>query len=135
MTGRNSHYADDDSCQLKEVTHTYVEGGYKARQAFEYDADGHMLNDEQGQRLNYNSQGRLLSVKDADNEQTLSTYRYDGHNHLIGVREGLQEETLRNYGVQPEPHPPGQRPTPSTCSMATCHWPNSSCTPTTARCC
>ena len=99
--GRNDRaqftYADDDSCQLKEVTHTYVEGGYKARQAFEYDADGHMLNDEQGQRLNYNSQGRLLSVKDADNEQTLSTYRYDGHNHLIGVREGLQEETLRNY--------------------------------------
>ena len=90
-------YADDDSCQLKEVTHTYIEGGYKERQAFEYDADGHMRNDEQGRRLSYDSQGRLLEVKEADNEQLVSRYRYDGHNHLISVREGQQEETLRYY--------------------------------------
>ncbi|CAI8967898.1 RHS repeat-associated core domain-containing protein [Pseudomonas sp. IT-P176] len=90
-------YADDDSCQLKEVTHTYMEGGYKEHQTFKYDADGHMLNDEQGRQLSYDSQGRLLTVKEADSEQLVSRYRYDGHNHLISVREGQQEETLRYY--------------------------------------
>lgn len=90
-------YAEDDSCQLKTVTHTYIEGGYKALQTFDYDLDGHMLNDEQGRRLSYDSLGRLLTVKEADSERLLSAYRYDGHNHLIGVREGEQEETLRYY--------------------------------------
>lgn len=90
-------YAEDDSCQLKSVTHTYIEGGYKALQTFDYDLDGHMLNDEQGRRLSYDSLGRLLTVKEAASDRTLSVYRYDGHNHLIGVREGEQEETLRFY--------------------------------------
>ncbi|WP_191636298.1 RHS repeat-associated core domain-containing protein [Pseudomonas fluorescens] len=90
-------YAADDSCQLLKVTHTFTEGGYSASQTFEYDADGRMLNDEQGQRLSYDSQGHLLAVKDPSGQQTRSTYRYDGHNHLIGVRQGNQSETLRYY--------------------------------------
>ncbi|MDN4548024.1 RHS repeat-associated core domain-containing protein [Pseudomonas sp. C32] len=90
-------YALDDSCQLIEVTHTFTEGGYTARQKFEYDADGNMLNDEQGQRLRYDSLGRLLEVKDSGDQQFISRYRYNGHNHLIGVRQGEKSETLRFY--------------------------------------
>lgn len=58
-------YATDDRFKLLQVTHTYTAGGYQASQAFDYDADGNMLNDEDGQRLSYDSQGRLLTVKGA----------------------------------------------------------------------
>lgn len=90
-------YADDDSCQLTKVTHTYTEGGYPGSQDFHYDADGNQLNDEQGQALEYDSQGRLLTVTSADGNRTTAAYRYDGHQHLVGVREGDETETLRFY--------------------------------------
>ncbi|MDR0281737.1 MAG: hypothetical protein LBJ37_28105 [Paucimonas sp.] len=90
-------YAEDDSCQLVNVKHTYTEGGYPASQDFSYDLDGNMLNDELGQSLEYDSQGRLLKVTSADGSQTTATYRYDGHQHLVGVREGDGPETLRFY--------------------------------------
>ncbi|WP_051414861.1 RHS repeat domain-containing protein [Pseudomonas sp. QTF5] len=90
-------YATDDPCRLEKVTHTYLEGGYPESQTFEYDADGNMLNDERGQRLSYDSQGRLLSVKHPTQEQVLYSYRYDGHNHLVGVRKQGESESLRFY--------------------------------------
>jgi RHS repeat-associated protein len=57
-----------------------------------------MLNDEQGQRLIYDSYGRLVNVEDPSGQHTLSTYRYDGHDQLVAVHEGDEEhETLRFY--------------------------------------
>ncbi|WP_236707810.1 RHS repeat domain-containing protein [Pseudomonas sp. Leaf48] len=90
-------YAPDDPCQLTQITHTYTDGGYSPCQAFEYDANGNMLNDEQNRRLIYDSQGRLIAVKDPTGLQALVTYRYDGHNHLVGIRLGNERETLRFY--------------------------------------
>ncbi|WP_218646699.1 RHS repeat domain-containing protein [Pseudomonas umsongensis] len=91
-------YSQDDRCQLLKVTHSWPEGGYPAERTFGYDTDGNMLNDEQGQRLIYDSYGRLVNVEDPSGQHTLSTYRYDGHDHLVGVREGDEEhETLRFY--------------------------------------
>lgn len=55
-----------------------------------------MLNDEHGQCLKYDTQGRLIAVMDSKEEQLLVSYRYDGHNHLVGVRQG-DKETLRFY--------------------------------------
>ncbi|WP_248916274.1 RHS repeat domain-containing protein [Pseudomonas moorei] len=90
-------YATNDPCQLIQITHTYTDGGYAPTQSFEYDANGHMLNDEQNRRLDYDSQGRLITVKDPSGEQTLVSYRYDGHNHLVGVTQGNEREILRVY--------------------------------------
>ncbi|WP_223466912.1 RHS repeat-associated core domain-containing protein [Pseudomonas sp. GL-RE-26] len=87
----------NDPCQLKKITHTYTDGGYSPSQTFEYDANGHMLNDEANRRMVYDNQGRLIAVKDPTGQQTLMTYRYDGHNHLVGVRRGNESETLRFY--------------------------------------
>lgn len=90
-------YAEDDSCQLIKVTNSYVEGGYPGEQTFAYDDDGNQLNDEAGQRLRYDAQGRLLEVTSADGSESLVSYRYDGHQHLVGARIGGQAETLRFY--------------------------------------
>ncbi|WP_216598579.1 RHS repeat-associated core domain-containing protein [Pseudomonas kilonensis] len=89
-------YDPDDPFQLKKITHTYTAGGYPALLEFEYDANGHMLNDELNRRLIYDDHGRLVAVKDAQ-EQLVVSYRYDGHNHLVGVRQGNEPETLRFY--------------------------------------
>ena len=88
-------YAIDDSCRLLSVSHDHV--SYPAYQAFDYDADGNMLNDEQGQRLIYDTQGRLLRVEAADGGQTVCRYRYDAHSHLMSTQVGAQTETLRFY--------------------------------------
>ena len=90
-------YADDDSCQLVKVSNTYEAGGYPLEQTFAYDEDGNQLNDEAGQRLHYDAQGRLLEVTSADGSESLVSYRYDGHQHLLGARIGDQAETLRFY--------------------------------------
>ena len=64
-------YAEDDNCQLIKVTNSYVEGGYPGEQTFAYDDDGNQLNDEAGQRLRYDAQGRLLEVTSADGSESL----------------------------------------------------------------
>ncbi|MCJ8205290.1 RHS repeat-associated core domain-containing protein [Pseudomonas sp. RGM2987] len=89
-------YDADDPCRLERITHTYTSGGYPALLEFSYDANGHMLNDDQNRQLVYDNHGRLVAVKDAQG-QTLLSYRYDGHNHLVGVRRGNEQETLRFY--------------------------------------
>jgi len=84
----------DDPCQLLEVKHTHDH--YPPSTTFAYDADGNMLNDELGQRLHYDSQGRLLNVETASGNPA-SQYRYDGHNHLVSTQQGAAVETLRFY--------------------------------------
>ena len=90
-------YDEDDRFKLIKVTHTYTDGGYPASQTFEYDANGNMLNDELGQRLKYDNQGRLTEVKSAVDDTVSSQYRYDGHNHLVGVIHEQENECLRFY--------------------------------------
>ncbi|MDO7897848.1 RHS repeat domain-containing protein [Pseudomonas citrulli] len=89
-------YDPDDPFLLKQITHTYTAGGYPGLLEFEYDANGHMLNDELNRRLVYDDHGRLVAVKDAQ-DQLVVSYRYDGHDHLVGVRQGNEPETLRFY--------------------------------------
>ncbi|MEG5263578.1 RHS repeat-associated core domain-containing protein [Pseudomonas sp. JDS28PS106] len=88
-------YASDDPCQLVKVTHTHA--SYPAALDFSYDADGHMLNDEQGNRLTYNDQGRLVEVRKSANDEHVMTCRYDGHDNLLAVRNGNANESLRFY--------------------------------------
>ncbi|WP_449124185.1 RHS repeat-associated core domain-containing protein [Pseudomonas viridiflava] len=88
-------YSAQDTCQLIRVSHSHAL--YKPQTTdFNYDDDGNLLNDERGQQLAYDSQGRLLSVH-SDSGDTLSQFHYDGHNHLVGVVEGSQPAALRFY--------------------------------------
>jgi len=87
-------YAGAEPCQLTEVTHSHAD--YPDSTAFAYDEDGNMLNDEAGQTLSYDSQGRLLGVETASGD-SVSRYRYDGHNHLVTVKQGSNPETARFY--------------------------------------
>lgn len=57
-------FADDDPCQLVRVTHDHP--SYPRDTELEYDADGNLLYDENGQRLAYDSLGRLLEVTNPD---------------------------------------------------------------------
>ncbi|PBJ26864.1 RHS Repeat protein [Pseudomonas ogarae] len=88
-------YDEDDKCQLREVSHSH--DTYPRLQTFDYDADGHQLNDGQGRRLRYDNLGRLVEVRSADNATSLINYRYDGHDQLVGVRHGSEPEALRFY--------------------------------------
>ncbi|SDA87144.1 RHS repeat-associated core domain-containing protein [Pseudomonas sp. NFACC15-1] len=87
-------FADDDHCQLVRITHKHPD--YPDSIELDYDEDGNLLHDENGQRLTYDSQGRLLRVTDSDGK-TVSQYRYDAHDHLFGVTHESDEETLRFY--------------------------------------
>jgi RHS repeat-associated protein len=89
-----SYFAADDPCQLVEVTHSHAH--YPTSCKLDYDDDGNLLHDENGQTLHYDSQGRLLRVTDSSGKD-VSQYRYDAHNHLLGVTRGAQAETLRFY--------------------------------------
>ena len=87
-------YADDDRCQLRAVTHTHPD--YPAETLFSYDADGNLTLDADGRALQYDRQGRLLQVSQADGAP-LTRYRYDAHDHLLGVTRSTDAETLRFY--------------------------------------
>jgi RHS repeat-associated protein len=87
-------YAADDTCQLIKMTHSHA--SYPQETDFSYDADGHMLNDQAGQKLSYNSQGRLLEVKSAT-DQPIIAYRYNGHDDLVAVQKATDSETQRFY--------------------------------------
>jgi RHS repeat-associated protein len=88
-------YAENDPCQLESVSHSHSSYTLKSAQ-FSYDRNGHMLNDEQGQRMRYDSQGRLIDVSNP-HTRAVTQYRYDGHNHLFAVTRPGQAETLRFY--------------------------------------
>ncbi|RII76149.1 RHS repeat domain-containing protein [Pseudomonas monteilii] len=85
-----------DGFILKAVTHS-LQPDYPASQAFDHDGEGNLLNDEQGNKLVYDDQGRLSEVQRASDGQPLYRYRYDGHNDLIGVRHEQAAEVTRRY--------------------------------------
>lgn len=85
-----------DGFILKLAEHS-LQPDYPASQAFEHDAEGNLLNDEQGNKLVYDDHGRLSEVQRASDGQPLHRYRYDGHNDLIGVRHEQAPEVSRRY--------------------------------------
>ncbi|MFA1029387.1 YD repeat-containing protein [Pseudomonas syringae pv. helianthi] len=90
-----------DACQLLEVTYRLMKGtqafpDYLPSVSFAYDKDGNMLNDEQGQQLIYDSQNRLMSVRNGSG-LSVNQFAYDGHNHLTAVTQGSDDATLRFY--------------------------------------
>jgi RHS repeat-associated protein len=85
-------FSSEDPCQLVGVTHTRE--GYE-EVSLEYDVDGHLTRDDQGQSLEYDLHGRLAGVKAADGT-VLASYRYDAHDQLFGASQG-GAETLRFY--------------------------------------
>ncbi|WP_133978903.1 RHS repeat-associated core domain-containing protein, partial [Pseudomonas inefficax] len=87
-------YANDDSFQLTEVTHTHAD--YPATQSFRYDTRGNMLNDEQGRTLEYDLRGRLERVLEADGSE-LARYLYDGHDQLLASVHGGSRVVQRRY--------------------------------------
>ncbi|WEA19326.1 RHS repeat domain-containing protein [Pseudomonas juntendi] len=85
-----------DGFILTRAEHS-LQPDYPASQAFDSDAEGNLLNDEQGNRLVYDDRGRLSEVQRASDGQPLYRYRYDGHNDLIGVRQAQEPEVSRRY--------------------------------------
>ncbi|BBP57879.1 hypothetical protein PHLH4_14690 [Pseudomonas sp. St316] len=86
-------YSDENNpCQLQGITYTPSRVG--GNPTFTYDLNGCQLNDERGQRLSYDSQGRLLGVESG---QVVSQYRYDGHDHLVTSKQGNDNETSLFY--------------------------------------
>ncbi|POA16741.1 sugar-binding protein, partial [Pseudomonas sp. FW300-N1A1] len=93
-----SEFAPNDPCQLVKVTHTHADylKEFPLGIHLHYDADGHLQTDERGHSLHYDTQGRLLAVKEMTGN-AISRYRYDGHDQLLGVKHGTDSETLRFY--------------------------------------
>ncbi|MCZ9636558.1 RHS repeat domain-containing protein [Pseudomonas putida] len=89
-------YYEDGSCRLKHVSHT-LQPDYPTACDFHYDADGNMLNDEWGNSLAYDHQGRLTEVRDPTDSQILQAYRYDGHDHMVSVQVGNDAPSLRHF--------------------------------------
>jgi len=87
-------FASDDPCQLLGITHTHP--AYPASVELAYDLDGHLVLDENGQALRYDSLGRLNAVHAPDGSE-LCSYHYDGHNLLIGTRRQQQPLQRRFY--------------------------------------
>ena len=92
-------YFEDLPFQLKSVSHTLT-ADYPALVKFsedDYDADGNMLKDEQGNRLVYDEDTGQLASAAAPGGTALANFRYDGHGQLLGVRHGAQAEEQRRY--------------------------------------
>ena len=88
-------FSTDDPCQLVSATHSHAD--YQGLLTdFTYDPDGNLERDELGQKLHYDSQGRLLGVDSAAG-QPVTGYRYDAHDHLVAFKREGEPESLRFY--------------------------------------
>ncbi|WP_434672598.1 RHS repeat domain-containing protein [Pseudomonas sp. R1-15] len=88
-------FAVDDPCQLVGASHSHPD--YQSLETrFTYDLDGNLKQDEAGRQLDYDSQGRLVSVASPDG-QPLKNYRYDAHDHLQAITPQGDTQTLRFY--------------------------------------
>ena len=85
-----------DGFILKQAKHS-LQPDYPVCQTFDHDAEGNLENDEQGNKLVYDDQGRLSEVQRASDRKPLYRYRYDGHNDLIGVCHEEAAEVSRRY--------------------------------------
>lgn len=75
-------YTGVDPVQMTEVTNTPPGNGYPAVIRLKYDADGRMVEDEEGRILDYDPIGRLIQVSNASGGSSKS-YGYSGLDELI----------------------------------------------------
>lgn len=88
-------FAEDDPCQLLGASHSHSD--YQQLESrFSYDPDGNLEHDENGLRLRYDSQGRLVQVT-TPTGQSVTAYRYDPHDNLQAVQPQGDTQTLRFY--------------------------------------
>jgi hypothetical protein len=62
---KNTYDDTKDRTQLRKVTNMRGVPGYPSEILLEYDADGHMIQDEEGRLLDYDALGRLTQVSSA----------------------------------------------------------------------
>lgn len=62
---KNTYDDTKDRTQLRKVTNMRGAPGYLSEILLEYDADGHMIQDEEGRLLDYDALGRLTQVSSA----------------------------------------------------------------------
>ncbi|WP_434574622.1 RHS repeat-associated core domain-containing protein [Pseudomonas sp. Z3-6] len=79
-----------DPTQLSKVTNTGVPG-YPSEIVLEYDADGHLIRDEENRTLEYDPLGRLISVSGLSGEPPAG-YSYDPLDTLTGLDDGSGKE-------------------------------------------
>lgn len=87
----NYLYENPDKTQLSRVTNNNTGANYPAEIILSYDANGNLLQDEEGRTLTYDALNRLLSVS-ANPGETRSSFTYDPVNTLVGSGEGGNEE-------------------------------------------
>ncbi|PKY00898.1 hypothetical protein P168DRAFT_330195 [Aspergillus campestris IBT 28561] len=87
-------FSKDDPTQLISITNT--NNAYPASVVLEYDANGSLTRDEQGRKLEYDSLGRLIRVRAADDKQ-LCEYHYDASGKLACQSVPDQPDTSLFY--------------------------------------
>lgn len=80
-------YAGVDPAQLSKVTNSASGDGYPAVIELAYNADGHMIRDEESRVLEYDTLGRLTHVSDSQGGES-GTYNYDALSTLSGLDDG-----------------------------------------------
>ncbi|KAF7912090.1 uncharacterized protein EAF01_001111 [Botrytis porri] len=73
-------YSDKDPCQLILISNTHPDE--KPQVKLEYDDNGCLTQDEQGQTLEYDTSGTLKAVRNED-QTILCQYYYDSHGRLL----------------------------------------------------
>ncbi|KAL4915012.1 hypothetical protein BDW62DRAFT_204101 [Aspergillus aurantiobrunneus] len=83
-----------DPTQLLKITNDNPE--YTPEIVLEYDADGRLTRDEQGRIMDYDTLGRLIRVRDKDQE-LLCEYRHDAAGKLVAQIAPGQPDTYLFY--------------------------------------
>ncbi|PYH73075.1 RHS repeat domain-containing protein [Aspergillus vadensis CBS 113365] len=87
-------YSQSDPTQLSQITNSNPD--FTPQTTLAYDANGCLIQDEQGRNLEYDSGGRLKSVRDSSGS-LLSQYNYDAAGKLISQSIPDQPDTQLFY--------------------------------------
>ncbi|GLB00775.1 hypothetical protein AtubIFM57143_009828 [Aspergillus tubingensis] len=87
-------YSQSDPTQLSQIANSHPD--FTSEITLAYDANGCLIQDEQGRTLEYDSGGRLKSVKDSSGS-LLSQYNYDAAGKLISQSIPDQPDTQLFY--------------------------------------
>ncbi|GLA52288.1 hypothetical protein AnigIFM63604_009137 [Aspergillus niger] len=87
-------YSKNDPTQLSQIANSHPD--FTSQITLEYDSNGCLTQDEQGRTLEYDSGGRLESVKDSSGN-LLSQYSYDAAGRLISQSIPDQPDTQLFY--------------------------------------
>ncbi|MNH78521.1 RHS Repeat protein [compost metagenome] len=82
-------YDGVDPAQLSKVVNNHAD--YPREILLDYNADGHLIRDEEGRTLEYDSLGRLISVSDSGGGAS-NSYNYDPRDTLVGMNDGGGQE-------------------------------------------